>query len=237
MRCIIVDDEPLAREGLRLLISKNGSLQLLNSFSSTAQAAVFLAENDIDLIFLDIEMPDDSGLDFAKSLQSNIQIVFTTAYPDYAAESYETEAVDYLLKPFTQERFDKAVKKAAQHLSMLNTYKNTFESTTDSFIIVKAERKFHKIFFADIMFVEGLKDYVVIHTPNSKFVTAMNIKSIHLKLPPRKFLRVSKSYIVNADMITSFDRTTIYLNDVEVPIGRTYQTEFHKYFLGDENRQ
>ena len=233
MRCIIIDDEPLAREGLRLLIGRNGRLQLLNSFSSTAQAAAFLEEHDTDLIFLDIEMPDDNGLEFAKTLDTKIQIIFTTAYPQYAAESYETEAVDYLLKPFTPERFEKAVQKAVHQLSLVQTYKNTFESSNDTFIIIKAERRFHKIFFSDILYVEGLKDYVVIHTEDSKFVTAMNIKSMHLKLPAQKFLRVSKSYVVNAEMIASFDRTTIFMKDIEIPVGRTYQTEFQKYFLGE----
>jgi len=234
MRCIIIDDEPLAREGLRLLIANNGGLKLLNSFSGTAQASVFLKENDIDIIFLDIEMPGDNGLEFAKSLNRNILVIFTTAYPQYGAESYETEAIDYLLKPFTQIRFDKAVEKAAQQLSLLQTHKNTFESSGENFIIIKAERKYHKILFSDIQYVEGLKDYVVIHTQNSRYVTAMNIKNMHQKLPARSFLRVSKSYVVNTDIITSFDRTTIFIDDFEIPIGRTYQSEFHKYFLGEQ---
>ncbi|MFC0776886.1 LytR/AlgR family response regulator transcription factor [Flavobacterium sp. HJSW_4] len=233
MKCIIVDDEPLAREGLRQLIVKNGSLQLLNSFNSTMAAAAFLAENEVDLIFLDIEMPDDNGLDFAKSLDQKILVIFTTAYPQYAVHSYETEALDYLLKPLSQKRFDRAVQKAAVQQQLLQTHKNVFESSSDTFIIIKAERRYHRVLFEDILYLEGLKDYVVIHTENSKFVTAMNIKSLHGKLPANAFVRVSKSFVVNINVVDSFDRTTIFIKDLEIPIGRTYQIEFHKHFLGD----
>ncbi|MDY0986667.1 LytTR family DNA-binding domain-containing protein [Flavobacterium sp. CFBP9031] len=232
MKCIIVDDEPLAREGLRHLIMKNGNLELLNSFNSVAPAEAFLQENDVDVIFLDIEMPDDSGLEFAKNINKKILLIFTTAYPQYAIDSYEVEALDYLLKPINQTRFDKAVEKAAIQMKLLQTHKSTFETSNEIFIIIKAERKYHRILFKDIIYLEGLKDYVVIHTKKDKFVTAMNIKTLHIKLPAEVFLRVSKSYVVNMNVIDSFDRTTIFIDDLEIPIGRTYQNEIHKHFLG-----
>lgn len=232
MKCIIVDDEPLAREGLTKLLTENPIIEVMGEFSNTDTAAVFISDNDVDLIFLDIEMPGSNGIEFAKRLPEHILIVFTTAYSQYATKSYELDALDYLLKPLTKARVDKAVAKAQQQSELLNTYKAVYESNTGSHLTIKSERKYYRIPFANIIFVEGLKDYVVLYTATEKIITAMNLKSFHSKLPISGFLRVSKSYIVNKEAVESFDRNTIYIGSHEIPIGKTYQAEFQKHFLG-----
>lgn len=231
MNCIIIDDEPLAREGIQNLVKDNDSLQLKAAFSNAADATTYLQTHTIDLVFLDIEMPETNGLEFAKSIPQQTLVIFTTAYPQYALDSYEVEAIDYLLKPVSKDRFDKAVQKAAQYLRLLGSLQSTFDSVVENHVIVKSERRFHKILFDDILFIAGLRDYVVIYTKTEKILTGMNLKTMHGKLPAAQFIRPSKSYVVNKDAIVSFDSTTIYINDHELPIGKTYQAEFYKHFL------
>lgn len=228
MNCIIVDDEPLARAEMRSLISETSKVDILGEFSSAPSALDFLKDNDADLIFLDIEMPMVTGLEFAEMLPQKSLIIFTTAYSQYALKSYELEAVDYLLKPIDPQRLEKAINKAVLYTQLLsnNTVKNTVESNTADFLFIKADRRFYKISFADIKFIEGLKDYVVIHTRQQKLITAMNLKTIHQKILGENFIRVSKSYVVNADYIDSFDNHNIYIEESEIPIGEVYKTDF-----------
>jgi len=210
MNCIIVDDEPLAREELQALLGEVSNIEIKAKFSTALKALDFIKENQVDLIFLDIEMPLMNGLEFAMQIPEKTLIVFTTAYPQYALKSYEFDAIDYLLKPIDSNRLDKAVKKATLYIDLLAEQKNTIESNTTDFLFIKADRRYHKIYFKDIWFVEGLKDYVIIHTQNQKLITAMNLKSIHQKLPETYFQRVSKSYVINLDYIDSFTNHTLY---------------------------
>lgn len=228
MNCIIVDDEPLARAEMRSLIGETSKIDILGEFSNAPSALDFLKDNDVDLIFLDIEMPMITGLEFAEMLPKRSLIIFTTAYSQYALKSYELEAVDYLLKPIDPQRLEKAINKAALYTELLSndTIKNTVESNTADFLFIKADRRFYKISFSDIKFIEGLKDYVVIHTRQQKLITAMNLKTIHLKISGDNFIRVSKSYVVNADYIDSFDNHNIYIEEAEIPIGEVYKAEF-----------
>lgn len=228
MNCIIVDDEPLARAEMRSLIGETSKIDILGEFSNAPSALDFLKDNDVDLIFLDIEMPMVTGLEFAEMLPKRSLIIFTTAYSQYALKSYELEAVDYLLKPIDPQRLEKAINKAILYTELLsnNTIKNTVESNTADFLFIKADRRFYKISFSDIKFIEGLKDYVVIHTRQQKLITAMNLKTIHQKVSGANFIRVSKSYVVNADYIDSFDNHNIYIEEAEIPIGEVYKAEF-----------
>jgi DNA-binding LytR/AlgR family response regulator len=234
MKCIIVDDEPLAREEMQALIKDVSQLEIGGVFSNAPAAMDFLKENDVDLIFLDIEMPMVSGLEFAEQLPGKTLTIFTTAYPQYALKSYELDAIDYLLKPIDKARLKKAITKAEAYGKLLSddTEKNTVESNTNDFLIIKAERRFYKINFADIRLIEGLKDYVVIHTNNQKLITAMNLKTIHQKVPQQIFLRVSKSYVINKNYIESFDHHNIYLGETEVPLGDVYKKDFFKIYSG-----
>ena len=226
MNCIIIDDEPLAREELHALIQEVSKIEVVAKFSSAIKALEFLKENEVDLIFSDIEMPLLNGLDFAEQIPEKTLIVFTTAYSQYALKSYEFDAIDYLLKPIDSNRLDKAIKKAELYQSLLLESKNTIESNTLDFLFIKADRRYHKIYFKDVWFIEGLKDYVIIHTKNQKLITAMNLKNMNLKLPEDLFLRVSKSYVVNLEYIDSFDNHTVYINDSEIPLGEVYKKDF-----------
>ncbi|QBJ85829.1 DNA-binding response regulator [Chryseobacterium gleum] len=234
MNCIIVDDEPLARSEMRSLISEISGIDILSEFSSAPSALEFLKDNEVDLIFLDIEMPMVTGLEFAEMLPKKSLIIFTTAYSQYALKSYELEAVDYLLKPIDPQRLEKAIDKAILYTELLSkdTVKNTVESNTADFLFIKAERRFYKINFSDIKFIEGLKDYVVIHTRHQKLITAMNLKTIHQKISGETFIRVSKSYVVNMNYIDSFDNHNIYIEDSEIPLGEVYRSEFFTRFAG-----
>lgn len=236
MNCIIIDDEPLAREELQAVLNEISTIEIKAKFSTALKVLDFIKENDVDLIFLDIEMPLMNGLEFAEQIPEKTLIVFTTAYPQYALKSYEFDAIDYLLKPIDANRLDRAVKKAVLYKELLAEQKNTIESNTADFLFIKADRRYHKIYFKDILFVEGLKDYVIIHTQNQKLITAMNLKSIHQKLPETYFLRVSKSYVINLDYIDSFTNHTLYINDAEIPLGDVYKKDFFdKYSNGSLN--
>jgi len=232
MNCIIVDDEPLARAEMKALILEVSTLEVLGSFSNTRVAFEFLANNPVDVVFLDIEMPMLSGIEFAAQLPASTMVIFTTAYPQYALKSYELDAIDYLLKPVDITRLDKAIQKAEAYQQLLssNPQQNTVEGNTEEFILIKSDRKFHKISFQAIRFVEGLKDYVVIYLADKKLITAMNLKTFHQKLPQELFLRVSKSYIININSIAAFDHHTIYMMDQEIPLGEIYKQDFFKAY-------
>jgi DNA-binding LytR/AlgR family response regulator len=233
MTCIIVDDEPLARQGMELNIANVSTLQLLGSFSNALAASDFLRKENVDLMFLDINMPELSGLDFLKSLREAPMVVFTTAYPQYALESYELEAIDYLVKPIRIERFLKAVNKAENYLKLLQQDGNNsrIEKIEDDYVFIKADRKYFKIYFKDILYIEGLKDYVVIYTSDNKIITSMNVKTIAAQLPAAIFSRVSKSYIVNTLHISSFDNELIYISNHEIPLGQSFKDDFIKQHI------
>jgi DNA-binding LytR/AlgR family response regulator len=236
MKCIVIDDEPLARAGLQKMLAGISSVELLDSFSNAMDANDFLKDNDVELMFLDIEMAALNGLEFAKSLITKPLIIFITAYPQYALDSYETDAIDYLVKPVRMERLLKAINKAENYLKLLQ--KNNEEPETASvendYVFIKSDRRFVKIFFKEILYIEGLKDYVVIQTENKKVLTAMNIKTIHAQLPDKNFTRVSKSFIVNTNHIVSVDAHAVYIKEEEIPIGSNFKDEFFEKFVSEK---
>jgi DNA-binding LytR/AlgR family response regulator len=231
MNCIIIDDEPLAREGLLLVLQSIPSISIVGSFNSARKANAFMQENPVNLIFLDIQMPDLNGLEFAASLPKETLVIFTTAYSKYALDSYQVDAIDYLVKPVMKDKLERAVSKALVYHGLLNK-PGTTESIEIDFILIKSERRHHKIFFKDILYIEGLKDYVIIYTDESKIVTAMNLKTIQKHLDPNSFARVSKSFLVNINHIDSFDRHTIYIKQAEIPIGDLFKKPFLEMYLG-----
>ncbi len=236
MKCILIDDEPLARAGLQKMLAGISSVDLLDGFSNAMDANDFLKDNEVDLMFLDIEMAALNGLEFAKSLLTKPLIIFITAYPQYALDSYEMDAIDYLVKPVRMERLLKAINKAENYLKLLQ--KNTEEPETASiendYVFIKSDRRFVKIFFKEILYIEGLKDYVVIQTESKKVLTAMNIKTIHAQLPDKNFTRVSKSFIVNTNHIVSVDAHSIYIKEEEIPIGSNFKDGFFEKFVSDK---
>lgn len=236
MNCIIVDDEPLAREAVEMLISETDHLTLAGSFNSATAAAKFIQDHPVDLIFLDIRMPKVTGLEFARTIPKSTLVIFTTAYAEYAIDSYEVDAVDYLVKPIIPERFLKAVEKAqAYHALLLTGEKENIENVESEFMFVKSERRFFKVNFKDILFIEGLKDYVIIQLPDQRIITKTSMKAIH-ELLPQTFLRVNRSYIVNTRQITSFDNNDIYIDKYEIAIGNNYRDIFFDEFVAKMGR-
>lgn len=235
MKCIIVDDEPLAREAIKMLIEKNGNLELLQTFNGAESAGEFLKNNPntVDIVFLDIQMPGTNGIEFSGTIPKKTLVIFTTAFSEFAADSYEVDAVDYLIKPIRLERFQKAVEKAESYSRLFETKNGTsnIEAATDDYLFVKAERRMFKLLFRDILFIEGLKDYVIICLDNQKVITLMNIKTIHDLLPKSFFVRVSKSYIINVNKIDSVDNNTVYIGKSEIPIGNIYRDFFFNEFI------
>lgn len=228
MNCIIIDDEPLARIGMADLIATCPQLRLLKSFKNTVGVVNYLKENAVHLIFLDIEMPGINGLDFAKTIPDNTLVIFTTAYSEYALDSYEVDAVDYLVKPIHKERFQKSVAKAESYFNLLNNAKSSLENIENDYITIRAERQNYRVYHRDILYIEALKDYVIIHTPTEKHITWINLKNIHLQLPQERFVRVSKSYVVNIAYITSYSNHNLFLGDTEISIGKVFQDDFLK---------
>lgn len=233
MKCVIVDDEPIARRGMKSLVEQASSLELLGCFENAEVAAEFMKENSVDLIFLDIQMPGINGLDFAKSIPKTTLVIFTTAYSEFALDSYEVDAVDYLVKPIKPERFGKAVEKAAAYHDMLlsEEEKNQVGHVENDFIFIKSDRRFFKVNLKDILFIEGLKDYVIIQTEKQRLITHMNLKTIHDMLPPYKFLRASRSYIVNKDQIDSFSNNDVFIGTHEIAIGNIYRDSFFEILM------
>ena len=232
MNCIIVDDEPLARKGIKLLVDESSQLTCIGSFNQAHAASQFLEANPVDLIFLDIKMPGINGIEFARTIPRQTLVIFVTAFAEFAVDSYEVEAVDFLVKPVDEKRFHKAVEKAVTYYVLLeNSGKNTTERITGEYIFVKADRRFVKINFTDITFVEALKDYVIIHTAGQRVITRMNLKAIQEQLPAALFIRVSKSYIINIRHITSFDNNSILIGKHEIFIGDNYRTRFFDDFV------
>lgn len=233
MNCIIIDDEPLAREAIEMLINQTDDLDLIGSFNSPDTATNFIETNEVELIFLDIQMPGINGIEFARTIPKETFVIFTTAYSEFATDSYEVDAIDYLIKPVKLERFQKAVEKAHIYSKLLKAdyADNNIEQVAEDFFFVKADRRIFKVYFNNILFIQGLKDYVVMHSENQKVITAMNIKTIHDQLPKDMFVRVSKSYIINVKHIGSVDNNTVYIGTNEIPIGNIYRDFFFNEFV------
>ncbi|MBX9187826.1 response regulator transcription factor [Bacteroides sp. K03] len=233
MNCIIVDNEPLAREAMELLIADTGVLNLMGTFNSAVSASRFMEEYSVDLIFLDIQMPGITGIEFARTISRKTLVIFTTAYTEYALDSYEVDAVDYLVKPIEPERFRKAVDKAVSyHLLLLKEEKEAIETIKAAeYFFVKADRRYFKVNFADILFIEGLKDYVILQLDDQRIITRMTLKAVFDLLPENTFIRVNKSYIVNTRHIDSFDNNDIFIKSNEIAIGNSYRDAFFEEFV------
>lgn len=226
IKCLIVDDEPIARRGLKRLVDANPQLELSGMAASAEEAAALMADDPVDLVLLDIQMPGLTGIEFARQIPHDTLVVFTTAYSEYALESYQVDAVDYLLKPIDPARFDRAINKAVEYHELLVKGRDDAEeakSATD-FIIVKADRRYHRVMYGDILYIEGLKDYVIIHLNDGRrLVTRMTIKGMEECLPGDTFMRVNKSNIVNIGAVDSFDNNDVFVRDAEIAIGQSFR--------------
>ena len=220
LRCIIADDEPVARKILREFIEQVPSLELTAEFKNAVRTEAFLQDNAADVLFLDINMPRISGLQFLKRSNVKPLVILTTAYPEYALEGYELDVIDYLLKPISFDRFAKAVKKASDYLAL----KEKKEAETPStFLFVKSEKRIEKIELADIQYIESMGNYINIMTTHKKIVAYLTLKGIESKLPSDQFIKVHQSFLIPLARIEFIEGNRIKLKDASIPIGRNYR--------------
>ncbi|MDC8004076.1 LytTR family DNA-binding domain-containing protein [Aureisphaera galaxeae] len=222
LRCIAIDDEPLALQVIQSHVDQIPDLELITTFPNPVEATTVLQTDAIDLIFLDIEMPLVSGIDFLKSLHNPPKVIFTTAYRNYALESYELDVVDYLLKPISFTRFFKAVNKCKHLMGSSASNHSQEPQAVNDHIYVNANKKFVKIRFHDILYVESVKDYVRIHTDDQRIMTKESLSQFESKLP-NGFLRIHRSFIVNSAKVTAFTKVDVEINETELPIGASYK--------------
>lgn len=221
LNCAIIDDEPLALEMMSDYVQKTPFLTLTGAYNSAVQAIKTIRENPVDLLFLDIQMPELSGLEFAKVLPKRTKVVFTTAFPQYAVEGYEVEAFAYILKPISYEAFLKVAKRAYDWFSQSEKAKNYAK---DRFIFVKSDYKLVRIDLDDILFIEGLKDYVRIYTENGdKIMSLMNMKTLEDFLPKPEFLRSHRSYIIHMNKVKCLDRFRMNIGENYIPVSESYK--------------
>ena len=227
LNCAIIDDEPLALEMMSDYVQKTPFLTLTGAYTSAVQAIKTIRENPVDLLFLDIQMPELSGLEFAKVLPKRTKVVFTTAFPQYAVEGYEVEAFAYILKPISYEAFLKVAKRAYDWFSQSEKAKNYAK---DRFIFVKSDYKLVRIDLDDILFIEGLKDYVRIYTENGdKIMSLMNMKTLEDFLPKPEFLRSHRSYIVHMNKVKCLDRFRMNIGENYIPVSESYKDVIMAY--------
>lgn len=225
IRAIAIDDEPLALQIISHFCDQIDFISLEKTFTVQSEAIKHLKKFPVDLLFLDIQMPNKNGIDFYKLLENDVMVIFTTAHSEYAVEGFNVNATDYLLKPFSIERFQIAVQKARNEFQ----FRNNTEVQTH--FMIRADYKLHRIEFEDIVLFEGLDDYVQIHLKNkTKIVARLSMKSVLEKLPENKFVRVHRSFIIPINKVKSIQNRVINVDDFSVPIGETYKDEVTKLF-------
>ena len=230
INCIVVDDEPMAREILALYIEKTPQIHLIKTCKDVAEAIKITSKEHVDLIFLDINLPEISGLTFAKIIDKSIKIIFTTAYREYAVDGFDIKAVDYLLKPFSFERFEQAI----QHYNSTtenNKHLNS-KATSLNYMFVRSERMMVKLDFKDINYMESYSDYIKIHLNNKTLVIRETISTMEHRLDTKNFVRIHRSYIVALDKITAYTNEFVTITDKTLPLSRTYKVGFLKRILG-----
>jgi len=230
IRTIAVDDEPLALQLVTGYIKKTPGLELAGSFDNPQEALEFVINEKVDLIFIDIQMPDLTGIEFTRALTGGPRVVFTTAYEKYALEGFKLDVVDYLLKPFSYEEFLKAVGKAARLIRIEQGEQEKVESNSE-FLFLKSDYKIRRINFNDILYIEGLKDYVKVYTAGTSkpVLSLITMKLLEAKLPPANFMRVHRSFIVNLARIETIERSRIVFGKTYIPVSEQYKDKFQEF--------
>jgi len=231
LNCIIIDDEPLARKGLKEYIADVDFLHMVGEFENPLKATQILSSGNVQLVFLDIQMPKISGLEFLKSLQQAPPVIFTTAFPQYALDGFDLNALDYLVKPISFDRFVKAAMRAKEYYEVRK--KNTAAETNQpaEYFFIKADNKLVKIEYDEILFVEALQNYVTIQTVDKKYITYLTFKSVEEYLPAEKFIKIHKSYIVSASKIDTIEGNEIRIGNHHLPISRNLKDEVMEKLL------
>ena len=233
INCIIIDDEPLARKGLKEYITDVDFFILAGEYDNAVAAAEQISRGEVQLLFLDIQMPKITGLDFFKSLQHAPPVIFTTAYPQYALEGFELNALDYLVKPISFERFLKAALRAKEFYEVrtVNAAEVNQQSARPDYFFIKADNKLVKLFFNEILFAEALQNYVVIHTGDKKYITYLTFKSVEEYLPSERFIKTHKSFIIAAEKIDSIEANDIKIGQHHIPVSRNLKEEVMEKLL------
>ena len=230
IKCLIVDDEPLAQEVLERYIMKSGQLQLIRKCNNVFEAHEVLQKEKIDILFMDIKMPAGNGIEYIKLLTHPPAVVFTTAYSEYAAESYSVEAIDYLLKPITEERFLKSISKFKKQSNPSSTSKKDY-------LYIKANGSLVRIMHSEILFIQSMKDYLKIFTASDKYLTHLTMKAVETLLPTESFIRVHRSFIVHSSHIKSMGKKEIEINGQLIPIGENYKSKIKEIEKRNFNNQ
>ena len=227
INCVIIDDEPLARKGLREYISDVEFLNLAGEYDNALKATEMISKGEAQLLFLDIQMPKITGLEFMKTLQKPVPVIFTTAFPQYALDGFDLNALDYLVKPISFDRFLKAALKAKEYYEVRqkNDADKTPVAEVGDYFFIKADNKLVKVLFNDILFIEALQNYVVVHTQEKKLITYLTFKSVEEYLPSSQFIKVHKSFIVSATKIDSIEGNDIRIGQHYIPISRNLKDE------------
>lgn len=224
MKCIALDDEPLALQLLQNYAMQTGWLDMIKTFTDPVAAADFINNSEpVDFLFLDIQMPDVNGMQFYSNLENKLPVVFTTAYSNYAAQGFDLDAVDYLVKPFDYDRFVKAAGKAKEYIE----YRQSKE-VSEGYLFVKYNYQWVKILFKDIELIEALDDYIKIYTPGKSYLIHMSMKVVSEKLPSQLFTRVHRSYIVPIEKINTWNKNSLTLDDKTIPVSYTYQKQLQE---------
>lgn len=236
LNCVTIDDEPLAREGIGNYIREIDFLRLVGSGSNPVELIQLLDDQAIDLVFLDIQMPIMNGIDFLKMAQNPPMIIITTAYPSYALEGFQLDVLDYLLKPITFNRFFKAVNKAKNYAQMqlASASEPSSAPEVEDYFFIKCENKYEKIYFADILYIQAMQNYVIIHTTKGKYITLLYLKNVEQYLEGQAFMRVHKSYIVAIPKIEAIDNNELLIQNYRIPISRNYKDRVLKQVVDDK---
>lgn len=224
INCIIVDDEPVSQDILKKYVVDTTALNLIKVCSNAFEASEALMKHQIDLIFLDINMPKLSGMKFYKSLSNPPYVIFTTAYPEFAAEGFEVDAIDYLLKPFPFDRFLKAVNRATERIA-----KPSINSTTEEYILLKADKKLHKVNLSDISHLEALGDYVKVFYNDSFILVHETLQRLLYQLPEKEFIQIHKSYIISTGNINYVEGNLVKMGEYEIPVGPKYKDKLFNF--------
>ncbi|HEX6226370.1 MAG TPA: LytTR family DNA-binding domain-containing protein [Chryseolinea sp.] len=225
MKCLIIDDEPLARDLIESYVQRMENLVLVRSCNNALDAFPILQQKQVDLIFLDIHMPQLTGIDLIKSLKDKPKVILTTAYREYAAEAFDLDVIDYLIKPITFDRFLRAVGKIYQSGSLAVDDNPLVKSFDDAYIFLREDREMVKVFLRDILYIESLRDYVKVKTSGRQIITYQKISVLEQKLPEKEFVRIHRSFIVAIAKVSSFTATAVKAGEVEIPLGRNYKQQ------------
>jgi DNA-binding LytR/AlgR family response regulator len=228
LNCLIVDDEPMARKGLEEYVSDIPFLEHAGSCENAQKATEFLQQHPVALMLLDINMPHITGIEFLKSLENPPLVIFTTAHPDYALESYSLDVLDYLVKPILFDRFQKAAQKAYDYQLL-----RTSTPSSSDFFFIKCDHVFEKVYFNEVLYVEAMQNYCILHTPVRKLIAYITLSGLEEKLPAAKFTRVHKSFIICLDKITALDGNDLFIGKTQIPVSRNLKDEVMKRVMGD----